>query len=50
MTENEKELVIEMMANIDDIIAILTPEQKEKVRKCTNKINGNYNNLLEGVK
>jgi len=49
MTEPEKELLIEMMANIDDIVQLLTPEQKEKARRCTNKIQGNYNNLLEGV-
>jgi hypothetical protein len=49
LTKPEKELLIQIMANIDDIKKTLTPEQKKYCEKCFQKINGNYHNLLEGV-
>jgi hypothetical protein len=50
MIDKEKALLIEMMSNVDDIKKELTAEQLKKLERCFLKINGNYNNLLEGVK
>jgi len=45
----EKELLIEIMANIDDLKAVLTECQKIKLDRPLNRINRNYTNLLEGI-
>jgi hypothetical protein len=49
MTQPERILLIEMLANIDEITELLTPEQMEKANKNFRKIYGNYHNLLEGL-
>ncbi len=50
MNKAEKELLIQIITNIDDLIKELTATQYLKFRKNINKIKGNYHNLLEGVK
>lgn len=50
MTTIEKELLIQMLTNIDEVVNILTKEQRQEVQRSINKIYGCYHNLLEGVK
>ena len=50
MSEQEKVLLIQIMSNVDDIIGIMTEEQRSRSDKCIKKIYGNYHNILEGVK
>ena len=50
MNKAEKHLLIEIIANVDDLIETLSLEQYIRLEKGINKIRGNYLNLLEGVK
>ena len=50
MTEKERELLVEIMVNVDDVKRELTKGQKEKVKKCFLKIYGNFHNLMDGVR
>jgi len=50
MTKKERELLIEIMTNVDDVLKVLTKEQRDVVKNCVLKIFGNYLNLLDGVK
>lgn len=50
MSPAEKELLIQMLANVDDVVAVLSDDQKETVKKSTQKIYANYYNLMEGVR
>jgi hypothetical protein len=50
MNKAEKQLLIEIMSNVDDLISALTAGQFLKLERGVNKIRGNYHNLLEGVK
>jgi len=45
----ERELLVQIAVNVDDIVKELSIEQLEKLRPSINKINGNYYNLLDGV-
>lgn len=49
LSKAEKELVVQVLANVDDIAKELTTEQKQKLDRCLNRINGNCRNLLDGV-
>ena len=50
MNKAEKQLLIEIMANVDDLIRILSADQYLELERGVNRIRGNYHNLLEGVK
>jgi len=45
----EKTLLIQLIANVDDVVSSLSEEQKTRCSKGIRKIYCNYNNSLEGV-
>ena len=45
----EKELLIEMMANVDDIKGVLTEDQTLRLKNVFRRIGCNFTNLLEGI-
>jgi len=49
INKNEKEILIQMMANIDDIKGVMTEDQRERCKRCFERIGGNYHALLEGL-
>ena len=49
MTKPERELLIQLLVNVDEITDMLTPDQLKLANKSIRKIYGNYHNLLEGV-
>lgn len=50
LNPRERELVIQILANVDDIVKELTEEQRKKLERCLNRIYGNCRNLLDGVR
>lgn len=49
LNKAEKELVIEIQVNVDDVVSELNESQKATLDRVLNKIYGNCQNLLDGV-
>jgi len=49
MNKAEKELVVQILANVDDIQVTLSPVQRKELGNAFRKIFGNCRNLLDGV-
>jgi len=49
LNKEEKVLLIQLMSNVDDLVDIMTEEQRKKTDRCIKKIYGNFHNLLDGV-
>ena len=47
--KQNKELLIELISNVDDLKSYLQPEQKEELKRSIVKINRNYLTLLENL-
>ena len=49
LNKEEKVLLVQLIANVDDLVEIMTEEQKKKSDRNINKIQGNFRNLMDGV-
>ena len=45
----EKEVLIEMMANVDDIKGVLSEDQRSRLGNVFRRIGCNFTSLLEGI-
>lgn len=50
MNKAERELLVQMIVNLDEVVQDLGREQRERVKPSLTKIYANYYNLMEGVK
>jgi len=49
LNPEEREALIDLIVNVDEVIADLTPEQRKRAEKNQAKIYGNYHALLGGI-
>jgi len=47
--KQNKELLIDLMSNVDDLKSYLQPEQREELKRSITKINRDYLTLLENL-
>lgn len=49
MTKRERTALIQLMSNVDDIVAALPIDKRELLDKSIQKAYSNYHSLLEGL-